>query len=1846
MNDSFHVSAASLPSVATAATEINVGAILESARHLCEETRVVLTSLRGGPPNVGRGDLAQDLIDLRHKVKTILSTDMLVLAADVDNINIHNTHQNDKNGSVNESHSVAPLSPLASAGLDPPAASVSSGGTGVSTNATTTAIAGRTIPSTHPNELQSTTPPHLTLSLPQDSEDRSDEGSSTVFVESPQGQQQPTTTPLMHQPQEPQREELKPAPFPIVHEHQDVGPYARPFLAVVMDPRAAGPHTLVALRALHRLLERSSLKALGGSSSNQPGFGVVMEPLTKGVLNCKFEQTDAGADEAVEMAIADLLALMVTIDRRSIQIETLMDAFNTVFVTRNTFVHSPALCYHFEDVLTTIIRTVFEDLDDLNDPAGRLILEFLVNQLLHTPLVGGDDDASREAQTAHNATRVLCLRLTRCALKYGLKDFQNQVLVEAAASVSPDEERGLLQIVEDDLCLSLLLTGQAIWAYHDNPSITPGFISLEVLSEICSTISTLWTSVNLRKHLVPQFEAIFSGFYQRALALLRKRQNPTDSASFHANFVFDAGIEIILESLVEIMCLHDSRQTVVEEDGGCLETLFATYDCNIRRSDVGVGLMIELCGCVGSEVNEEGNIMEASFHDVESLINPLTDSNQDGKTFESKTPQTSASQTSTTSQTSTRSEAVAGIVASAEDQYRKVPPHLKELCADSIIGSMKCLFRHDHPSESTKEERRNRDSIMKEIVSPTPQSFSDLNRILSSHHLRNIKSKKRLMRKAAHLFNNKSSKGISFLVGSGIIAEPVTPRSIASFLRNGLVVGLDKKEVGVYLGEIGKPAVAGKSPKVWERDWFHKEVLEDYCSLFHFDRQSLLDGLRMFLASFRLPGEAQQIDRILQAFADSCGNLCEESKNGALKLFSEDPKRAADVAFLLSFSIIMLNTDQHNDNIREDRRMKKSDFVKYNTDYGKDITDPGKELPREYLEAIYDGIREEEIKTEGEGADGSMTVERWKDVLRGSAEEEKYSDELLSATDAEDLSEMVLEQVYMPIMSSISALWGIKDTVSSAPSGMHGAQGARLGMDIAWEMLVGVRQLGRNDIFCSIFKHICKCSGLLNYSLNSAERSWAFANSVEAQGGAIIALHMIRDANSELDREGWKYIWAMLFELRDLKMISGRVSRRGKSLLNESDSDLLTEESRREWTIKLLKKGKDVTSPTRANGGILASMGRALFGSVEDAVLDEAKDLSNIEDVRTRHGKEDLLVWNELALSDDEEEDEDEKYAAPEVEESLAVRTGNRPSIGRHFENQLIQEDMLINQQREMPVTGLERVEDTRKTQTTPRARVRKRLSNSCDFVGLVSDSRFMDDKGLCNLLEAILCLISQESKQSTNDTSDGLDTNDGVVVKSEKNEYPLSPASEAFAEVLICEIASKNRDRLSMLWHNHLGKHYCARLENLTKTFVDSQQELISRMSGVMEKSITGLLRISCFSMKRGEIANDVLSTWSLLDSCYNEEKKKCLLDVLGRHIGEGLWRITRCVDDSPQLSEEGWQGILSLIRWSVNYGASLPPISSSYIGRSVGLADDDPSIQVYRSIHYLLNVSEAKSHVPSIIGDCIYSLVVTGDGRNCAKLSIAGLDLLHVLSNLIEGAAVAYEKESQFSSETQYSFWKKNWMPIIENVANASRLSHNPTVRQHALSMLTDSFLDKQVGQLPVEILCEVLGKVCIPLSRERVRELRGGLTHADQLDATMVEVELCVSLIFKPLRHHMKIVIDKDPSVFLALWVPILNVIKEILEDVSIENNPLSKSPSSQKMTHDTRELTIEHLRNVIMVLSSFGVLEGAAEEYIDGSISAQTWSLIEEMGYCKKFVDEWKGAAAKSPSDNPVLPEEEE
>lgn len=48
---------------------------------------------------------------------------------------------------------------------------------------------------------------------------------------------------------------------------------------------------------------------------------------------------------------------------------------------------------------------------------------------------------------------------------------------------------------------------------------------------------------------------------------------------------------------------------------------------------------------------------------------------------------------------------------------------------------------------------------------------------------------------------------------------------------------------------------------------FNKEVLKCFVQLHQFKAMDLVNALRMFLRSFVLPGESQQIDRMIETFA-------------------------------------------------------------------------------------------------------------------------------------------------------------------------------------------------------------------------------------------------------------------------------------------------------------------------------------------------------------------------------------------------------------------------------------------------------------------------------------------------------------------------------------------------------------------------------------------------------------------------------------------------------------------------------------------------------------------------------------------------------------------------------------------------------------------------------------------------------------------------------------------------------------------------------------------------------------------------------------------------------------------
>jgi len=224
---------------------------------------------------------------------------------------------------------------------------------------------------------------------------------------------------------------------------------------------------------------------------------------------------------------------------------------------------------------------------------------------------------------------------------------------------------------------------------------------------------------------------------------------------------------------------------------------------------------------------------------------------------------------------------------------------------------------------------------------------------------------KKLLIEASQQFIKKPELGLKYLQGRGALPNPLTPASVAKYLR--IAPGLPKENVGSYLGELGKVNTGFEGDTVA----FHREVLLEYVKSFHLKEQNILNCLRIFLSAFRLPGEAQQIDRILGAFSEYCFSNCIEGSNGSV----ENP----EIVYLLTFSIIMLNTDRHNPNVRLDRKMTLEQFIRNNTNFGKDVkqTIP---LTKEYLEEIYTSISQYPIRTERNDATGIITLESLLDL--------------------------------------------------------------------------------------------------------------------------------------------------------------------------------------------------------------------------------------------------------------------------------------------------------------------------------------------------------------------------------------------------------------------------------------------------------------------------------------------------------------------------------------------------------------------------------------------------------------------------------------------------------------------------------------------------------------------------------------------------------------------------------------------------------------------------------------------------------------------------------------------------
>ncbi|XP_067090132.1 IQ motif and SEC7 domain-containing protein 3 [Osmerus mordax] len=191
--------------------------------------------------------------------------------------------------------------------------------------------------------------------------------------------------------------------------------------------------------------------------------------------------------------------------------------------------------------------------------------------------------------------------------------------------------------------------------------------------------------------------------------------------------------------------------------------------------------------------------------------------------------------------------------------------------------------------------------------------------------------RKRLYRIGLNLFNVNPERGIHFLITRGFV--PDTAIGIAHFLLQRK--GLSRQMIGEFLGN--------------SKLLFNRDVLDCVVDEMDFSGMELDEALRKFQAHVRVQGEAQKVERLIEAFSQ---RYCMCNPDVVQQFHNPD------TIFILAFAVVLLNTDMYSPNIKPQRKMGLDDFIRNLRG-----VDDGADIPREMVSGIYERIQQRELRS-------------------------------------------------------------------------------------------------------------------------------------------------------------------------------------------------------------------------------------------------------------------------------------------------------------------------------------------------------------------------------------------------------------------------------------------------------------------------------------------------------------------------------------------------------------------------------------------------------------------------------------------------------------------------------------------------------------------------------------------------------------------------------------------------------------------------------------------------------------------------------------------------------------------
>lgn len=1130
------------------------------------------------------------------------------------------------------------------------------------------------------------------------------------------------------------------------------------------------------------------------------------------------------------------------------------------------------------------------------------------------------------------------------------------------------------------------------------------------------------------------------------------------------------------------------------------------------------------------------------------------------------------------------------------------------LCADSILAVIDSIS----------------DRLKLETAGLTKQPFMDEKAMDIS---RNIRKEKLQLHKAAEAFNTtgkawKASKLLLMLREHGLVeslkeeegtvSEDLDDdvRAIVRFIRE--TPGLSKAKIGEVLGE---------------PDNLSRRVLADYTATFELENRPFTESLRVYLESFRLPGEAQKIDRIVQSFANryhaqnsssnSAGgregeveepkspthegndlgenvvpsdgpqkkqlNPVEDNLDDSSHALGKSVLKTADAVYVLSFSVVMLNTDQHNDSIR--KKMTLDDFVRN----CRGIND-GQDCPRWFLAEIFDSIAAVEIRMSDEAGIAALTDLLWDEYIKEIGAFEKV---FPSPSESRIFDEHIFLLAWE---SGVLAANAILHEAGEANSVQRALEGF-----LSVARCATTYKISRPTD--AVISALCAATTLRDGPLHGAVVR--FGTDIKAQMASVALSGVSRQCGDWLRADGWQALVGYLLRLHALCLLpcdlEQRIGGYGSELLDISKEDIPSSDLIPQWWPSQTDRNgveSETVKPRKAprpNGFFAAILAASIGSEVE---------------------------------TDEEDDDEHHSQRKRHVSHSMPyyLRTRSREDTeARDLARKCIAgcriEDVVINEAKVLQSTSLDYL-----CKAVSKAAIRLMETGFKPRSAEVEDAS-TEESALESDSSLLWSEITPSSPRFESSIIAGVMSNrNGGQPPESEQEYPsfgLAPSWEgairdrderkardfvvAFCIDVLCELTLQNRDRLHIPWPELHAL--------LVRIIAPATQSY-----AIVERAVVALLRVGVRMLHREALRDDILRGFNLLVRLPADKAEH-----LSVPIASGIFNIVKGHGATIQ-STSGWHAILSILENLSRYQSA---------ARDIGLETISLILKEVRSPA----IVSAETYAPLLDAILSYTSCPSVD------ISIRALEMLYLLSQRVsiftkEDSFRKNDKDITGEARAENEVWSEFWGPLFLGFASSVRDSRGK-VRNSALAVMERVTASGGSAEfLTARQWKQALSTVILPLmtqlfssggflsvtveaereaqkrifeernanstaNRGRVRMFAASAEHDEQLlrsvmaacSRTRMRAAVLTSKTF--LQHHIGIAAGLNADEFTELWVHVLDVMRLAIESgakMDEEGKALGSNMERRSSeTDELREHVPETVKNMLLVMCDCGLLK---------------------------------------------------